>query len=148
MCTSTTHEIFSRIGIDSSKWDIKWMARLEVQELQSKVGVLFAPLSHENGGMDEIKTVFSTKLLEYLVAGRPIVIFAPANSFHSISAKEGKWALVINENNPEDLAAGIIELIGNVDLQKELVENAFLEAKRRKSSIQASKLLELINSEL
>jgi glycosyltransferase involved in cell wall biosynthesis len=148
MCTSTTHELFSRIGIDSSKWDIKWMSRMEVQDLQTRVGVLFAPLSHENGGMDEIRTVFSTKLLEYLVSGRPIIIFAPKNSFHSISATEGNWALVINENNSEDLAKGINKLIGDIELQENLVNNAFLEANARKASIHANKLLNLIKSEL
>ena len=146
MCTSTTNELFSRIGIDSSKWDIKWMSRMEVQDLQSKVGVLFAPLSHENGGMDEIRTVFSTKLLEYLVSGRPIVIFSPADSFHSISATEGNWALVINENSPELLAQKIQELISDTVLQEKLVNNAFIEARKRASSIHANGLLKLIVS--
>jgi glycosyltransferase involved in cell wall biosynthesis len=144
MCTSTTHEQFSRIGIDSSKWEIKWMSRNDVQDLQTKVGVLFAPLSHENGGMDEIRTVFSTKLLEYLVSGRPIVIFAPADSFHSISATDGNWALVINENNPELLAQKIQELISDIALQERLVINAFNEARKRASSIHANELLKLI----
>jgi len=144
MCTSTTHELFSRIGIDSSKWDIKWMSRNDVQDLQTKVGVLFAPLSHENGGMEEIRTVFSTKLLEYLVSGRPIVIFAPADSYHSISASEGNWALVINKNSPELLAQKIQELISDIALQEKLVENAFSEARKRASSIHANELLKLI----
>ena len=39
---------------------------------------------------DEVRTVFSTKLLEYLIAGRPIVVFAPHDSYHATSAqKEG-----------------------------------------------------------
>ena len=144
LCTSTKHEDFKILGVDSHNWEIKWLSREKVQDLQRHSGVLFAPLSHKNGGMDEIKTVFSTKILEYLVSGRPIIIFAPHDSFHALSAKEKGWAFVIDEDNPEKLADGIIELLNNPEMQKGIVEKAIEEAKNRRASTQAAILYEWV----
>ena len=50
--------------------------------------------------MDEVRTVFSTKILEYLVSGRPIVVFAPEGSYHAESAKKNGWGYVVTEDSP------------------------------------------------
>lgn len=144
LCTSTNHEDFARLGIDSSDWDIKWMSREEVQKLQSQVAILFAPLSHKNCGEDEVKTVLSTKLLEYLVSGRPILIFAPKNSFHALSARASGWGLVVDVDDPKLLADEILKLFKDVDLQKSLVDNAFKEAQARRASVFANMLCQWV----
>jgi hypothetical protein len=74
--------------------------------LQSEAHVLVAPLSHKNCSIDEVRTVFSTKLLEYLIAGRPIVVFAPEDSYHAESARRGGWGgYVVSEDSPAALAS-------------------------------------------
>ena len=93
--------------------------------------VLIAPLSHKNGSADEVRTVFSTKLLEYLLAGRPILVFAPRDSFHAISARERGWGLVVDEDDPQALANGIVKLLTDQPLCERLVAGALAEAKRR-----------------
>ncbi len=144
LCTSAKHDDFRKFGIESSSWDIRWMSRDEVQQLQRQTGILFAPLSHKNGGMDEVRTVFSTKLLEYLISGRPILVFAPKDSFHAISARQGGWALVIDEDDPARLASEAWRLLNDIDLQMNLVDGAYREAQSRRSSIYAHKLMQLI----
>lgn len=140
LCTSYKKEDFKKIGIDTSAWEIKWLSRSEVQKLQRQAGILFAPLSHKNAGMDEVRTVFSTKILEYLIAGRPILVFAPKSSFHAISARQKGWALVVDEDNPETLAAEAKRLLNDKALQKKIVEGAFREAQNRRASIFANLL--------
>ena len=81
-CTSTDLATLNRLGIQSSRLRVKYVSRAEVQRLQSEAHVLVAPLSHKNCSMDEVRTVFSTKILEYLVSGRPIIVFAPEDSYH------------------------------------------------------------------
>ena len=76
-CTSFDAALLNSLGIRSSRLQVKYVSRAEVQRLQSEAHVLVAPLSHKNCSMDEVRTVFSTKLLEYLISGRPIVVFAP-----------------------------------------------------------------------
>jgi glycosyltransferase involved in cell wall biosynthesis len=134
-CSATSHSVLKENGIDSSDWELKWLSRNKVQELQKNCGILFAPLSHKNAGMDEVKTVFSTKLLEYLISGRPILIFAPPDSFHAISAKKYGWALVVDSDDHEILGNEIRRLFNDIELQKEIVKNAFIEAQRRRASI-------------
>jgi glycosyltransferase involved in cell wall biosynthesis len=127
-------------GIDVSAVKVKWVSRKEVMEEQRTSNILLAPLSHKNGSALEIKTVFSTKLLEYLVSGRPILVFAPADSFHAISARRNNWALVVDKDDPKELARGIDELITNENLARQLVEGAFREAKERNSTHFANEL--------
>ena len=144
LCTSYKHENFEKIGIDSKNWEIKWMSRDDVQKLQKQVAILFAPLSHKNCGEDEVKTVLSTKLLEYFVSGRPILIFAPKNSFHALSANDGDWGLVVDEDDPKSLADAILKLKEDIDLQKRLVANAFKEAEARRASVFAKLLYQWV----
>ena len=92
-CTATDLATLQRLGIHSSRLRATYVSRAEVQRLQSEAHVLVAPLSHKNCSLDEVRTVFSTKLLEYLIAGRPIVVFAPGRSYHAESAKSTDGAM-------------------------------------------------------
>ena len=92
-CTSLDLATLNRLGIQSGRLQAKYVSRQEVQRLQSEAHVLIAPLSHKNCSIHEVRTVFSTKLLEYLVSGRPIIVFAPKDSYHAESAKKKRLGL-------------------------------------------------------
>jgi glycosyltransferase involved in cell wall biosynthesis len=146
-CTSAPKEYLDSLGISNKRMKVQFVSRAEAQRLQSASHVLLAPLSHKNGAMDEVRTVFSTKLLEYMVSGRPILVFAPADSYHSRNAREGDWAYVVDKDDPEKLAEGIIDLLSNESLCKTLVANANEAAKQRKASIYADRLLEWVKED-
>lgn len=129
-CTPDKDRLTS-LGIVSSRLQAKFLSRAHVQELQSHSHVLMAPLSHKNGSADEVRTVFSTKLLEYLVAGRPILVFAPADSHHARSARDNGWGYVVSEDSPEALAAGIKTVVEDTALASRLVDGALKEARSR-----------------
>jgi len=144
ICTGISEEQVFKLGFNKNNTSVKWLTRNEVRNFQNESKVLFAPLSFKNGGMEEVKTVFSTKLLEYLISGRPIIIFAPAFSHHAISAKKNGWALVVDEDDPKKLATAIELLIKDEMYCKDIVKKAFIEAQSRKASHYANKMAEYI----
>jgi glycosyltransferase involved in cell wall biosynthesis len=139
-CTSLDQEGLALKGIHSSRLRAQYVSRQEVQHLQKEADVLVAPLSHKNGSPDEVRTVFSTKLLEYLVAGRPIVVFAPQDSYHATSAKKNGWGYVVTEDSPQALAAAIQQVATNAPLAASLVQGALREAHTRRASHHANRL--------
>jgi glycosyltransferase involved in cell wall biosynthesis len=138
--TSAGAEQLSQQNIDVSRINLKWVSRAELENELRTSSILFAPLSHKNCSELEVKTVFSTKLLEYLVSGRPILLFAPPDSFHAISARKNNWAYVVDEDSPSALAKGIMELLQNEELCKTVVQGAFKEARERNATIFANQL--------
>ena len=90
--------------------------------------------------MDEVRTVFSTKLLEYLLSGRPIVVFAPNGSYHAESAKKNGWGYVVTEDSPAALAAAIVKVTTNDSLASKLVCGALKEARSRSARFHAESL--------
>jgi glycosyltransferase involved in cell wall biosynthesis len=91
-----------------------------------------------------VRTVFSTKLLEYLVSGRPIIIFGPEGCYHVDSARNGRWAHVVTEDSPVALAKAIVEVTKNDRLSSMLVQGALKEAKARDAKFFGEKLYQWI----
>ncbi|HEU4472544.1 MAG TPA: glycosyltransferase [Flavisolibacter sp.] len=145
--TSASAEQLEKNGIDVSKLNLKWVSRAELEKELKTSAVLFAPLSHKNCSALEVKTVFSTKLLEYLVAGRPILLFAPADSFHTTSARKNDWAQVVDQDDPTALYKGLQELLQNEARCREVVDGAFREARERNAVIFARQLDEAVRKD-
>jgi glycosyltransferase involved in cell wall biosynthesis len=143
-CTSTDLAGLKRLDIYSSRLQAKYVSRAEVRRLQSEAHVLVAPLSHKNCSINEVRTVFSTKLLEYLVAGRPIVVFAPEDSYHAESARKNGWGYVVTEDSPAALAAAIERVITDENLAAGLVRGALQEARSRNAKHYAEWLWEWV----
>jgi len=131
-------------GIQSSRLRAQYVSRTEVQRLQSTAHVLIAPLSHKNGSSEEVRTVFSTKLCEYLISGRPIIVFAPADSYHAESARKNGWAYPVTEDSPPALAEAIVRVVGDERLADALVRGALQEARARSAKLHAERLHEWV----
>ena len=143
-CTSFDTALLQQRGIHSSRLRAQYVSREEVQRLQREAHVLVAPLSHKHCSQHEVQTVFSTKLLEYLIAGRPILVFAPPGSYHAEAAQQRGWAYVVTEDTPEALAAGIMRLITDETLAAAVVCGAHREAEARRARYHASRLHEWV----
>jgi glycosyltransferase involved in cell wall biosynthesis len=146
-CTPLSTAQLRDRGIESSRLVSRWVTREEVRRLLSSAHVLVSPLSHKNGAMEEVRTVFSTKLLEYLVSGRPILVFSPPTSFHTESAKQGHWGLVVDEDDATALATGIRRLLDDEQLAASVVAGALEEAQRRAATIHARRLFTWVVSD-
>lgn len=139
-CSSADLATLKSQGIASSRLQATYVSRAEVQRLQSEANVLIAPLSHKDCSTDEVRTVFSTKLLEYLISGRPIVVFAPEGSYHAESARTNGWGSVVTEDSSTALAAAIMEVATDEALAAKLVSAALLEARSRNAKHHAEQL--------
>lgn len=139
-CTRADRATLSGLGVCSSRLRVQYVSRTEVQRLQSEAHVLVAPLSHKDCSIDEVRTVFSTKLLEYLIAGRPIVVFAPEGSYHAQSARTKGWGYVVSEDSPAALAAALVKVATDEALAARIVRSALKEAHSRSARHHAERL--------
>jgi glycosyltransferase involved in cell wall biosynthesis len=139
-CTPSSAASMSDMGIRSSRLQVKFVSRTEVQRLESEAHVLVAPLSHKDCSPEEVRTVFSTKLLEYLISGRPIVVFAPDGSYHAESARKNGWGYVVTEDAPAALAAAIVKVNQDQVLAADLVRGALREARSRSATHHGKRL--------
>ena len=125
--------------------EYSWLSSNQIKSEINKADALLLPLSFENCSNDEVKTVFSTKTLDYLISGVPIFVIAPKHSYHSISATKNGWGLVINDDNPKNIAGSLIDILYGDKNIKQIVKNAYKEANQRRSSIHATRLLAFVN---
>jgi len=101
----------------------------EMPEIQREADLLFLPLAFDSPYPALIKTSSTTKLGEYLAAGRPILTHAPADSFVSWYVRRHQCGLVVDENDPEKLAKAIARILADKELDQRLTNNARTQAR-------------------
>jgi hypothetical protein len=131
-------------GFETEKIEIKVVSTSEMKTAVNNADLLIAPLSFKNCSAEEVKTVFSNKLLTYLVSGRPILVFSPEDCYHSINSKESGWAWVVDKDGEHNLANEILQFMNDPILKLNTINNALAETKRRKSSVVAGELLNMV----
>ena len=128
------------LGLNDKKITQEIVNRDELKIKLHQADIVFAPLSFNSLTPREIMTVFSNKLLSYLVCNTPILVFGPKNCYHNICATKGGWGLVVYENSPKKLARAINQIAGKNFDKNTMVKNAFLEADKRRASKAAKKI--------
>lgn len=139
---STPSDLVSlnRQGVSSSRLRVSYVSRAEARRLEAEAHVLVAPLSHNDCSRDQVRTIFSSKLLSYLVSGRPIVVFAPEDSYQAESARKYGWGYVVTSNSAASLAQAIERVATDQDLASKFVRGALQEAERRRARVHAGRL--------
>lgn len=117
-------EYLKSIGIDSPKIQLSVAPNSEMPKIQSQADILFLPLAWNTQSPDIINTATPGKLTEYLIAGRPILIHAPSESYLVKYAKENQFAVVIDEENIIALSTAIRQLLTEPNLAQQLIDNA------------------------
>jgi glycosyltransferase involved in cell wall biosynthesis len=74
--------------------------------------------------VEEYRTIFPTKLIEYLFCGRPILAHTPPDCFVTRFLEERRCALVVSRPSKEALIEAIRRLRSDASLREELVRNA------------------------
>jgi glycosyltransferase involved in cell wall biosynthesis len=128
------------LGISGPRVTFRRASKTEVMKAQRESAILFMPLAFESSNPTEIRTVFPTKLLEYFVSGRPILVHAPSDSWVSRAAKKDGWGVVVDQPSPQALAKAIDDLLQDEELQRRVVEAARAEAQARLASRVAGEL--------
>ena len=124
LVTTADHDQLKQIGIKGKRVVYNVADREEIPEIQQSADILFLPLAFKYYSDLNVRTASPSKLPEYLAAGRPILVYAPPHSYYVKYAREHKFALVVDQNDPDLLRQAILKLKNNNKLCRELVINA------------------------
>ncbi len=96
----------------------------EMARIQTKADILFIPLARPGESPVVTLTAVPGKLPEYLLAGRPIVLQAPEQSFMAQYAKREGFAHVVTSYDPAKLRDEIRRVIADSAYSEKLVRNS------------------------
>lgn len=93
-------------------------------QLQQQAGILFLPLAFNSPIPEVIRSSAPAKLGEYLAAGRPILVHAPAGSFVAELIRKAEAGIVVDTPDPTRLADALDSLSTDSELRERIVLNA------------------------
>jgi glycosyltransferase involved in cell wall biosynthesis len=96
--------------------------------IQRRADLLFLGLAFDSPYPEHIKTASPGKTGEYLAARRPILVHAPPDSFVVWYFRTHDCGLVVDADDPAELARALARLLEDDSLQGRLVENAWQRA--------------------
>jgi glycosyltransferase involved in cell wall biosynthesis len=96
----------------------------ESLRVQRQADVLFLPLAFHSPYPEIVRTSAPGKMGELLASGRPVLVHAPADSFVSQYCRAHGCAQVIDRDDPQALAAGILRLLNDPHLRERLTNHA------------------------
>jgi len=118
-------QYLEKIGIEEcGKIKISVAPPQEMPRIQARADILFLPLSWNTKSDNIINTATPGKLTDYLVAGKPMLIHAPSNTYLVKYAKKNNFAMIIDKNDVEELKKGIKTLLENPNFARQLIKNA------------------------
>ncbi|HEX8148854.1 MAG TPA: glycosyltransferase [Pyrinomonadaceae bacterium] len=97
--------------------------------VQGRADVLFLPLAFRSPYPDIVSTAAPGKIGEYLASRRPILVHAPADSFTSWYFRTHECGLVVDRDDPEELARALGRLLSDRDLRERLTGRAWERAR-------------------
>ncbi len=97
--------------------------------IQQQADILFLPLAFDTKYPEIISTAAPGKMGEYLAARRPILVHAPADSFISWYFRRYECGIVVDQNDPVQLANALDSLLADASLRERLSERAWERAK-------------------
>jgi glycosyltransferase involved in cell wall biosynthesis len=115
-------------------------------EALRKCDVLIMPFCFDCEGIseDEIATAFSTKMLDYLAVGRPILIHCPDHYYTARFARQRGCGLVVDSLDPIALVQALELLKRDADLRDKLVTNALSVADEMRGEKVSARFREII----
>lgn len=96
----------------------------EIAAIQEGADVLFLPLAFRSQYPEVVRTSAPMKFGEYLAAGGPILVHAPADAFVSQYCRRHDCAVVVDDPDPRGLVPALEALISDDTLRARLVRNA------------------------
>lgn len=121
---SPAFETIKRLIATNPNMRLSSALQSQMPAIQSMATVLFLPLSWRTKSPEVIATATPGKLVDYLAAGRPILIHAPPYAYVCQYAKENQFALVVDKEDITKLQEAVRKLVLDVSYSRMLVENA------------------------
>lgn len=124
--TGQSPDVLKRmLGIRSSDAiRIRFIPTAEIASVQQNADFLFVGLAFS--GLDEftLATTFPTKFVEYLTAGQPILVHAPAQSYLAEFVQKHQCAELIDQPGIKPLQTALLNLIANPERALSLSQKA------------------------
>lgn len=132
----------------NSSQDIKYrlLSRASLVEAQRQAHLLYLPQAFNSSHPTMIQNNMPTKIMEYLLAGRPILVHSPRDSYLSWLARREGFGYVVDQPDAELLARAIDRLLTDQPLRSQLVFRARQFAVTRDSRMWWPKLYNAIHS--
>ncbi len=99
-----------------------------VPSIQQDADVLFLPLAFDSPYPELVRTSAPAKMAEYLAAGRPILVHAPADSFVSSYFRRHGCGVVVDESDPPALAQALERVLCDGALRERVCAAAWQRA--------------------
>lgn len=94
-------------GLDSAR---TLPTRGGVLDFLAGCDLLFVPMSFESKVRDDLLTVFPTKVTDYWLAGRPILVYGPREYAFVPMAERDGYAATVSERSPARLAEAVLSV--------------------------------------
>lgn len=117
-----------------------FVPRSQMDGIQRRSSVLYLPQAFESSLPTMIRCNFPTKALEYMRAGRPILLHSPADSYLTSVAREYDFAVVVDEPDDQALGEGLQILLEDEDLRKRVVKGGLRFLAERDSRTWSSRI--------
>ena len=126
-------EVLEKLGVALSGIEVIFIPRRsDMLSFLKEQDLLISCLSWPDEtavGIEELSTIFPTKMPEYLASGRPILIHCPSNYFLARFSREHDCAWVVDERSPEAVATLLLDLQSDEITRKARCANALLAAR-------------------
>ena len=116
-------------------------SHIGVLNFLSDCDVLFLPMNHESVFWRDLQTIFPTKVTDYWLAQRPILVYGPECFAFVRQARDDGYAKVVMERAPEKILGGIREILDSPILADSLVKASRAKIRAHDSTIVAQKLI-------
>ncbi len=97
----------------------------QIGAIQTDADILFLPLGFCTHIPEVLRTACPAKLADYLVSGRPILAYAPPNSFLAWFVRKNGCALLVDQADPRAISEAILRLQRDPELRLQLVQHAY-----------------------
>jgi len=147
--TGTNQQVVRNLGFDGERVEITSVSRdILISKLQEADIVLLPHGFTENFSIEEERTIFPIKTLEYLLCGRPMVALVPEDTYLCDFLRQHDCALLLTQPNVEAMKQAIQRVQTDQVLREYLVKNALNAVQQFYAPTVASKLREGIRQHL
>jgi glycosyltransferase involved in cell wall biosynthesis len=147
LLTGTPLPVVERIGFTGPKVTVGTVSRDDLIPRLREADLLLLPHGFTSKfAEEEIKTIFPTKTIEYLISGRPILAHLPADCFLAEFLRSYDCALIVDEPDVEALKRALDRLRQDESLRSKLVCNALRAARQFQAHEVAAQMREIIQT--
>lgn len=143
----TSRSCLEKFGILEGNVKLREVSRAEMLNQFSQFDVFLLPHVFEGVVAAERQTIFPTKVIEYLIGGKPILAHAPADSFIARFLLKHDCALVVDSPDIHLIHQAIEKLRSDQELRNRLVRNALKTAEMFKGETVGLHLRAVINGD-